>query len=124
MSDLNDPRVFFAAERTLLAWTRTSLALTGFGFVTERFALVLDWLMPMHPKDTHGGLFLWVGLALIALGSLTACVSASQYRRVLKTLKPIEIPEGYRFSLGVWLNWAIAIIGIALGLNVVLAPGS
>ena len=35
MSDLNDPRVFFAAERTLLAWTRTSLTLMAFGFVIE-----------------------------------------------------------------------------------------
>ena len=25
MSDLNDPRVLFAAERTLLAWNRTAL---------------------------------------------------------------------------------------------------
>ena len=28
-----DPRVFFAAERTFLAWIRTGLALMGFGFV-------------------------------------------------------------------------------------------
>ena len=28
-----DPRVRFAAERTLLAWMRTGLALMGFGFV-------------------------------------------------------------------------------------------
>jgi uncharacterized membrane protein YidH (DUF202 family) len=33
MSDLNDPRVFFTAERTLLAWTRTGIALMGLGFL-------------------------------------------------------------------------------------------
>jgi putative membrane protein len=29
----SDPRVFFAAERTLLAWQRSSVALMGLGFV-------------------------------------------------------------------------------------------
>ena len=29
MSDGSDPRVFFAAERTLLAWIRTGLAASG-----------------------------------------------------------------------------------------------
>jgi len=28
-----DPRNYFAAERTFLAWIRTGLALMGFGFV-------------------------------------------------------------------------------------------
>ena len=36
-----DPRVFFAAERTFLAWIRTGLALMGFGFVVARFGLFL-----------------------------------------------------------------------------------
>ncbi|WP_229635499.1 YidH family protein [Pseudomonas syringae] len=40
MSDLNDPRVFFAAERTFLAWNRTSLSLMAFGFVVERSGLL------------------------------------------------------------------------------------
>ena len=36
-----DPRVRFAAERTVLAWMRTGLALMGFGFVVARFGLFL-----------------------------------------------------------------------------------
>ena len=35
MADLNDQRVFFAAERTLLVWNRASLSLMAFGFVIE-----------------------------------------------------------------------------------------
>ena len=46
MSVLDDPRVFFAAERTLLAWTRTSLTLMAFGFVVERFGLLQATLLP------------------------------------------------------------------------------
>ena len=36
MSNLQDPRVFLALERTLLAWNRSSLGLIAFGFLLER----------------------------------------------------------------------------------------
>ena len=39
-----DPRIYFAAERTFLAWIRTGLALMGFGFVVARFGLFLRQL--------------------------------------------------------------------------------
>lgn len=39
-----DPRVYFAAEPTFLAWIRTGLALMGVGFAVARFGLFLRGL--------------------------------------------------------------------------------
>ena len=39
---------YLAAERTLLAWIRTGLALMGFGFVVARFGLFLQQLQVMQ----------------------------------------------------------------------------
>jgi inner membrane protein YidH len=36
-----DPKDLLAAERTLLSWIRTGIALMGFGFVVSRFGLFL-----------------------------------------------------------------------------------
>ena len=113
MSDLNDPRVFFAAERTLLAWTRTSLTLTAFGFVIERFGLFVTVLLPQHAHAQRGFSF-WVGMAFVLLGASVAAYSTVQFRRMLKTLKPIEIPDGYRTHSGVFVNLAISVLGVAI----------
>ena len=49
-SMLGDPRVFFAAERTLLAWVRTGLTIMAFGFVVARFGLFLRLLAAQQGK--------------------------------------------------------------------------
>ena len=114
MSDLNDPRVFFAAERTLLAWNRTALSLMAFGFVIERFGLFVLVLMPKHDLSVHRILSFVIGIVFVLLGAFIAAFSTVQYRKVLKTLKPIEIPAGYSANLGVVSNLIIAALGVFL----------
>ena len=114
MSDLNDPRVLFAAERTLLAWNRTSLTLMAFGFVIERFGLFVQMLSLGKEEPFQRSASFWIGLAFIALGALTAIAGVAQYRTVLSTLKPVEVPEGYRTNLAVLVSLAVAALGVAL----------
>jgi putative membrane protein len=64
----SDPRVFFAAERTLLAWLRTGIAIVGLGFVVSRFGLFIHFMAlqsPGHPPQAEG----------IASGVLGVCAA-------------------------------------------------
>jgi putative membrane protein len=115
MSDLNDPRVLFAAERTLLAWNRTSISLMAFGFLIERFGLFLQLSGREELKLFQRHISFVVGIAFIALASYIALASILQHRRILRTLRPTEIPVGYNLHLGMVTNALVGILGILLG---------
>jgi len=119
MSYLDDPRVLFAAERTLLAWQRTAIALMGFGFVVERFGLFLRMVTNQPLSTAQRGLSLWLGVALLLIGAAVAVTSALQFRNVVRTLGEREIPRGYWTSPGVWVNYALALVALALALHFV-----
>ena len=122
MSELNDPRVFFAAERTLLAWNRTGLTLMAFGFVIERFGLFVHMLLPRHGQMLQRGISFWIGIGFILLGATVTAVSITQYRKVLRTLKPTEIPQGYWMGMGVITNLAVALLAVVLILYLFSGP--
>lgn len=115
MSYLNDPRVFFAAERTLLAWQRTAIALIGLGFVIERFGLFLAMISAdASVAPSHGGASLLFGVIFLLLGALVATVSALQFRRFAGELSAPEIPRGYAVWFGPFINLSLAVAALGL----------
>jgi putative membrane protein len=113
----DDPRVRYAIERTLLAWTRTGLALMGFGFVVARFGLFLRELeaarQGIAPR-TPAGMSLWIGTALVLLGVVVNLLVAAEHVRLMRhipTLAPYRI---YSWLLGVCVTIILAVLGIMI----------
>ena len=106
-----------AAERTLLAWQRTAIALMGFGFVVERFGLFLQLVAHQSESGAQRGFSLAAGVLLLLLGAIVALVSARQFRQVAKHLDPAVVPPGYWTQVGVVLNVIIALIAVCLALR-------
>jgi len=122
MSYLEDPRVLFAAERTLLAWNRTAVSLIALGFVIERFGLFIKVLNLSDVAGQRHMSFI-LGLALIALALIMSLFSVLQFKRVVKRLSPAEIPPGYMLWCGTAANLAIAVVGALLIVYLMLGFG-
>ncbi|HWW28394.1 MAG TPA: DUF202 domain-containing protein [Steroidobacteraceae bacterium] len=117
MSYTADPRVLFAAERTLLAWQRSAIALMGFGFVVERFGLFLEVVMHQPQVSAQRSFSLACGVLLLVLGAAVALISARQFLQVAKDLDPSVVPPGYWTRVGVVLNVIIAMIAVVLAVH-------
>jgi putative membrane protein len=103
---MDDPKTYFAAERTFLAWIRTGLGLMGVGFAVARLGLFLRELRGAQLQSSvHGlGLSVYSGVALVMLG---VAVNVSAVRHHLRTVRELQT--------GAWKP-GVSRSGIALGL--------
>lgn len=117
-----DPRIAFAAERTLLAWVRTGLAMMGFGFVVARFGWLMRELgVAATTEAAPRSVALGSGIALVALGVLTNIVGAAQHERNMKRLRAGQELEPSSSRRATYMAVALALIGLAMAAYLFLA---
>ena len=114
-----DPRVYFAAERTLLAWVRTGIAAIGLGFVVARFALFRRLLDPALAAVSPTGPTVFMGSALVLLGAFSSAVAAWQFLHFLRGLVPADRPSPHAHWPALLMSIGLAVLGVLLGVHLV-----
>lgn len=113
MSNLQDPRVLLALERTLLAWNRSSLALMAFGFLIEKSILLVHFIDPVLYARKISFNF-WLSIIVISFGLIISLWSVYQYKVALRSLTSAEMIEGYSVNLPVLLSLFSVFTGLML----------
>lgn len=113
----SDPRVFFAAERTLLAWLRTGLTIMALGFVVSRFGLFVQLLAVQSNAPlvaNHSSLSAALGISFVIIGALAIVAAAVQHQRFITTLPQADLPRPYSKIFALVLSLLVGTLGMAL----------
>lgn len=119
---VSDPRVFFAAERTLLAWVRSGITIIALGFVVSRFGLFLDLLKlqgeasgASASASTHSqGVALVLGIALVLMGAVLPLAALYNHRAFVRSLPREDVPQLALPWLGSALVMGQALCGLLM----------
>jgi putative membrane protein len=121
MNESDDPRIYFAAERTLLAWIRTGLTVVGLGFVVARFGLFLR--MMRNGPETSSTMSTMIGVSLVLLGAGAIAMATGQHIRFSRSLAREERPANYLTGWSVWFALILSAAGIILAIHMLAQSG-
>jgi putative membrane protein len=112
-------RTRVAADRTLMAWIRTSLSMISFGFTIYKF---LQYVRESEGVGLHVHGARNLGMALIALGTTALIVASIQHWQLLKSLQP-ERTGWQTWSWSLTIAAAISLLGLVTLVSVVWRIG-
>ena len=118
----HDPRVYFAAERTFLAWIRTGLGLMGVGFAVSRFGLFLREFSStqphaLHIPTTHSTI---AGVALVVLGVIVNISATLNHIRITHRLASGTWQPGKPSTTAIVLALLLAVVGVVMAIYLLL----
>jgi len=109
-----------AAERTLLAWIRTSLSLIGFGFGIDQIVAAIQRTRRLDDLETMY-LARIIGLAFIAVGLYAVLSAAIEHRRELRRIQRDDYLYTPRRSNALAVAIALMVIGIFAFLGIIIS---
>ncbi len=107
---------YFAAERTLLAWVRTSLSLMALGFVIDRFGLVVRATAPQLGTIVQSStLSFLAGAGLVVVGALMTVVAAVRYTHFAWRYRHTgDTQPGYGLGPAIVFTVIVALAGVVI----------